>query len=119
MNLKQLQGALDRAIAAAEADCAMTQEESEQLSERVLLELRALWGDRVLDAVGESYPGAGWRMADLGEEMTPTCTVYPTVRTEDAKHFTASTPEAARHAAALDVFPTLDRNAPNWPGECP
>lgn len=27
--------------------------------------------------------------------------------------------DAARLAAAQAVFPELDRNAPNWPGECP
>lgn len=57
----------------------------------------------VLDAIAAHYPGAGWRMTDLGDDMTPTCTVYPTVRTEDARHFTAATPDAAR-AAAVDAI---------------
>lgn len=55
----------------------------------------------VLDGWAETSPGCGWRMTDMGS--TPTCTLYPTVRTAEARHFTASTPDAARAAAARAI----------------
>ncbi len=74
---------------------------------------RALWAVRVLDA------WAAWHVCSLqiGRKDVPE---RMSIMIGDllAKAGLADI-DAARHAAALAVFPSLDRNAPNWPGECP
>lgn len=47
--------------------------------------------------------GGGWRMTDLSPECTPTCTLYPSVLTREARHFTAATPDEARAKAAAAI----------------
>ncbi len=78
-------------------------------AERLRADARALWADRVLDAFDPL-----WGMAISGTRRY--CVSFgPNGRGTPR----ANSPGAARLAAALAVFPSLDRNAPNWPGECP
>ncbi len=81
--------------------------------------LRRDWSVRVLDA---------FRCERIGNQVREYAAT--TVEHERVAYCEASGPgfchgagrdthESARLAAAEAVFPTLDRNAPNWPGEKP
>lgn len=79
--------------------------------------LRRDWAVRVLDAWAELTRSLNWASwPDCGPNGYGCCVTFIDDTTSD---YYGPTPEAARLAAALAVFPSLDRNAPNWPGECP
>lgn len=72
-----------------------------------LADSRALWAVRVLDAA-DRY----WHPSPNGDGGLVIWVNHQVVGG-------GATEEAARLAAAEAVFPALDRNAPNWPGEKP
>jgi len=79
---------------------------------------RALWAVRVLDAWRSQSGHRSWGMGETPYTDTPYRCELNQLHVEQLV-FTDCTDDAARLAAAQAVFPTLDRNAPNWPGECP
>lgn len=95
--------------------------EPERCLAKLEADARALWAVRVLDAWAEARDGRGqYQLQKLIGFGVTTYSVLCTGRDSlDLQHDAAATPDAARLAAAEAVFPTLDRNAPNWPGEKP
>lgn len=96
-----------------------TKETSEAI-EILRTTLRRDWAVRVLDAWAahnrERVPSP---YQPLNTERLWRVTVALSYDRRSGRHFDGATPDTARLAAALAVFPDLYRNAPGWPGECP
>lgn len=107
MNQMMIVGVLNRCLGAGASE-----KEVRCASEWLRSLMRRDWAVRVLDAHQE-HDGRAY----------VTVTAPFQFETKEWGHKFAlgrySTADAARHAAALAVFSTLDRNAPNWPGDEP
>ncbi len=83
---------------------------------------RSRWTLRVLDAWERAQ--LGWRSVVTNSWMSGQANCELHEAGQDIRVFSSTLAgtfalDAAREAAAAAVFPTLDRNAPSWPGEKP
>jgi len=93
--------------------------------EEAMQSARARWAFRVLDAFCQHRTSNTERGDTLWSHQTTAacdasgCGVLIKKNGTIVYSFDGENEDVARIAAARCVFPTLDRNAPNWPGECP